>query len=420
MISNRDMVEKALLLGVVKAKNWNLIIENDLSKMFFTTTNQRLYDYIKDYAVENNYPDFPVLCYEFHIDDITLQECLNVEDLQGLCRIIRNDYVTNAIINGMQELNEHQDELEDEPEKFVNRLGQLHKEVSGITYSCKSVDLFKDINKILEIDESDVISSGFKELDKVLKGWKRGEELVVFMGRTGQGKSWLGLKFAMAAVEQGETVGIYSGEMSVEQLQERIICCAKATPTTTKQEAADYVASKSEHIKVITQRELRRRANIDDIERMIVRDKLTMLVVDQLSLMDDTTSKPGTPMRQQYGNISMDLFSLSVRFKIPIILLVQSNRQGGEQKDGPALENIAESDAVAQNATRVISMKNEQGVLTLKVLKNRYGNSNMVQKYNVDYGLNKYNPIQEFNAQTSNTNRKVKNYGEMFRNNRSF
>lgn len=120
-----------------------------------------------------------------------------------------------------------------------------------------------------------------------------------------------------------------------------------------------------------------------------------MVVVDQLSLMEDSTSKPGTPLRQQYGNISMDLFTLSSRYKLPVILLVQSNRQGGENKDGPALENIAESDAVAQNATRVIGMKNEAGILTLSILKNRYGDSRLIQRYDVDYGCNKYKPIND-------------------------
>ena len=46
------------------------------------------------------------------------------------------------------------------------------------------------------------------------------------------------------------------------------------------------------------------KSTVIDLEEMIVRDKLNMLVVDQLSLMEDPTSKPGTPLRQVYGNIS--------------------------------------------------------------------------------------------------------------------
>ena len=91
----------------------------------------------------------------------------------------------------------------------------------------------------------------------------------------------------------------------------------------------------------------------------------------------------------------MDLFTLSSKYKLPVILLVQSNRAGGENKNGPGLENIAESDAVAQNATRVISMKNEGGVITLNLVKNRYGDSNKIQKYDVNFSKNKYTPYNE-------------------------
>lgn len=109
----------------------------------------------------------------------------------------------------------------------------------------------------------------------------------------------------------------------------------------------------------------------------------------------------------------MDLFTLSTKYSLPCILLVQSNRQGGENKDGPALENIAESDAVAQNATRVISMKNENKVLTMKILKNRYGDSNMTQQYDIDYGRNKYKPIINYSQENTvaRRNRDINHFG---------
>ena len=115
----------------------------------------------------------------------------------------------------------------------------------------------------------------------------------------------------------------------------------------------------------------------------------------------------------------MDLFTLSTRYEIPVILLVQSNRKGTEEKGAPALENIAESDAVAQNATRVISMRKEPtGILTLTILKNRYGDNRLEQKYDVDYGINKYKPIMDVSMQPE-TQRKI-NTNSMFRSTRTF
>lgn len=397
-MASRDYIEKALLLGVVKQKNWNLMILNHMQKKFFSFANHNLYQYIEDEVKNNNYPEFSLLQVRFGMSDQELQDCLNFDDLQGACNYLVDSYKVEFLNNRISELNEYQNEMITNPDSYIERIGQVYKDTVLLSHHTSAVDLFDDIENQLG-NEKETISTGFKELDDKLKGWQRGEELVVFMGRTGQGKSWLGLKFAITAALAGENVGIYSGEMSKEQLQERIICCAKQTYTSTREEAIAFIRANKLSIKIITQKELRGRASVADIERFIVENNLTLVVVDQLSLMEDTTCKPGTPLRQQYGNISMDLFTLSSRYTLPIILLVQSNRQGGENKNGPALENIAESDAVAQNATRVISMKNENGVLTLNILKNRYGDGNLVQRYDVDYGKNKYKPIQEINPQ---------------------
>lgn len=405
---DKDAIEKALLLGVVKNKNWNTLILNGITEQYFSANNKSLYQYIKGYVDKEQYPDLRILGYEFNIDDVSMSEYTSITDLDSLCDTLRKDFVKDKLQFEVGKLNEYSQELESNPYKYIDRIGNVYNNVRSECLHTRSVGLFDNIENILTIDSSNVISTGFKELDEKLIGWKRGEELAVFMARTGQGKSWMGLKFAMSAALQGEKVGIYSGEMSLQQLQERILCCAKQSYTTTKEEALQYITNQHIDIRVLTQKELRRRANVNDIEEMIIRDKLTMIVIDQLSLMEDVTARPGTPLRQQYGNISMDLFSLTSKYNLPCILLVQSNRQGSEQRNGPLLENIAESDAVAQNATRVISMKNENGVLTMNLLKNRYGSAGLTQKYDVDFGINKYKPIFEYNQVGVNDNRQNK------------
>lgn len=417
---DKDRIEKALLLGVIKSQTWKTLILNNITIDYFTYANQEMYRYIKEYVDRDEYPNLKIVAYNFGIDDVLLRELLEVtDDLDGLCANLRKDYLSNQLEYRVGELNEYSQELYNDPVKYIERLGNVYQDVKLLSQHTKSVSLFENIENILTIDSSNVISTGFKELDEKLIGWKRGEELVIFMGRTGQGKSWMGLKFAMAAAEQGERVGIYSGEMSTQQLQERILCCAKQSYKDTKEDALAYIRSKNIDIKVLTQKELRRRANINDIEEFIVRENLTMIIIDQLSLMDDCTSRPGTPLRQQYGNISMDLFTLTSKYSLPCILLVQSNRAGSDQKDGPGLENIAESDAVAQNSTRVISMRNENGVLTLQILKNRYGDSKMKQRYDVDFGVNKYKPIYDNTANLIGS-RQVSRGKEKFRGGRTF
>lgn len=398
---DRDAVEKALLIGIVREKNWQILILENITKEFFTIANHKLYDYIKGYVDTDKYPDLPVLSYEFDIDDESIMSYNEAGELSSLCEALRNAYIKEQTEYQIKQLNSHNKEIIHEPLKFIDRLGQTYNELKLLGFQNRSVSLFEGIDDILSIDPNDVISTGFEELDEALVGWKRGEELAVFMARTNQGKSWFGLKFALAAALKGERVGIYSGEMSKRQLQERIICCGKQSYTTSKEESLKFLQSKNIDIKLLTQKELRRRANVTDIEEFIIRDKLTMIIIDQLSLMEDNNTAKNLPLRQQYGNISNDLLTLSSRYSLPCILLVQSNRQGSLEQRGPTIENIAESDAVGQNATRVISMRNENGLVTLNVVKNRYGPVGFTQKYEVDFSINKYKPIKE--AQIENT-----------------
>lgn len=47
------------------------------------------------------------------------------------------------------------------------------------------------------------ISTGFKELDDLIGGWDRQDELATVIARLNNGKSWVILKMALAAAQQG-------------------------------------------------------------------------------------------------------------------------------------------------------------------------------------------------------------------------
>lgn len=397
---NKDAVEKALLLGAVREKNWEVLIMNGLSKQYFSFANQPLYEYIHEYIDRNEYPELPLIGYTFNIDDEDMRQYMEIADLNGLSEVIKSEYLHQKIKQELGNLNDHTKTLEKDPYNFVKELGSTYERLKVVGAQNKSVGLFDNIEKTSELDPNDVIYTGFKELDNLITGWRKGEELVVVAGRTGQGKSWLGLKFALAAALQGYKAGIYSGEMSLPQLQERIICCAKQTYTSTKEDALQFIAENDPQIRVLTQKELRRKANVLDLEEMIIRDKLDILIVDQLSLVDDIDPRPGTNLRQQYGEVTAKLASISIKYGIPIILLVQLNRQSVQQETKkPGVENISESDLIAHYATRVITMVKGNGILNLYLEKNRYGDDKKEIKYEVDYGINKFKFIKDMPQQ---------------------
>src|SRR6185436_13495318 len=68
------------------------------------------------------------------------------------------------------------------------------------------------------------IPTGFTDLDRISHGLNRGN-LVIIAGRPGMGKTSLALNMASnVAVREGKTVGIFSLEMSQQELALRILC----------------------------------------------------------------------------------------------------------------------------------------------------------------------------------------------------
>ena len=113
----------------------------------------------------------------------------------------------------------------------VDEAMSYYTSTSNIAVEAKHVgctDLLKDTSRYeaylerCEDFNKFYIKTGFKELDEIIGGWDRQEELATIAARTNMGKSWVLLKCAVAALEQGLKVGIYSGEMSARKVGYRV------------------------------------------------------------------------------------------------------------------------------------------------------------------------------------------------------
>lgn len=253
------------------------------------------------------------------------------------------------------------------------------------------------------------VPTGFELLDDVLGGLLPGEDLVVIVARPGQGKSWTIDKMLATAWQQGENVLLYSGEMSEMQVGARIdtLISNVSINSITKGIWNDTQMERYEdHIQAMTEAENSlvvvtpfmiggKNMTPAILDSMIQKYRPTVVGIDQLSLMAE--SVPSREQKRiQYANITMDLYKLSAKHGIPIVLNVQAGRSA---KDGQTqeiqLEHIAESDGVGQNASRVIAMKREEksGILQLSVVKNRYGEDGKVIEYMWDIETGTYTLI---------------------------
>lgn len=273
-----------------------------------------------------------------------------------------------------------------------------------------SVNILQDTSRLddylakLEDLSGYYVTTGLKELDELLGGgWDRQEELATIVARTNMGKSWLLLKTAIAAAEQGLNVGVYSGEMSESKVGYRIDSLISHISNgaithgndRVRQEYIEYMGKLKNglvkgSIRVLTPNMISGIAGVNALRAFVEKENLDMLCIDQHSLLDDDR-KAKNPV-ERASNISKDLKNLQVMKKIPIITVSQQNRN--DISNGLNTTMIAQSDRIGQDSTVVIFFEQKDGILTLSLTKARdVANGKELQySVNFDKGVFEYMP----------------------------
>lgn len=274
----------------------------------------------------------------------------------------------------------------------------------------QSVDLFHDTSryatyteKINNFDKY-YVSTGFKELDEVIGGWDRQEELATIVARPGVGKSQMAIRVAVSAAEQGLTVGMYSGEMSETKVGYRVdtfishISNTKITKgngdvqVEYKKYLEDLPNMFKGTIKVLTPAMVGGPVGVSALRAFVEREHLDMLVIDQHSLLED--DRKGRGPVEKAANISRDIKNLQVMTKIPVIAVSQQNRESTEK--GVGTEHVSQSDRISQDSTIILFLEKKDDILTLDLVKSRDGGSGKKLKYvvNWDKGVFQYVPSE--------------------------
>ena len=125
-------------------------------------------------------------------------------------------------------------------------------------------------------------------------------------------------------------------------------------------------------------------------------NNLDILAVDCISYLQDERKRSGDNKTTQLTNISEDLMQLSIDLKIPVLVVVQSNRMGTQQED-LELENIRDSDGIAYNASIVLSVQQKEEGLQISTKKVRNANNNvkLVYLWDADKGTFDYIPQED-------------------------
>ena len=253
------------------------------------------------------------------------------------------------------------------------------------------------------------ITTGFEELDDILNGWAKGEELVVLFARTGQGKSWVLAKTLTHAWQIGNRVGYISPEMSPTKIGYRFDTLLKNFSNRNLvwgREEPDYeqyindLKTKENPFIVATPLDFQKKVTVTKLKHFCQTNKLDILGIDGITYLTDERYKKGDNKTISLTNISEDLMALSIELGIPILVVVQSNRGGVKNADSegtPELENIRDSDGIAQNATKVIALRQTGAGLEFGIKKHRDGinGGKLIYYWDIDKGQFNYIPSSE-------------------------
>lgn len=251
------------------------------------------------------------------------------------------------------------------------------------------------------------VKTGFDELDELIGGWDRLEEYATIVARPGVGKSWVLLRCAMSAAEQGLRAGLYSGEMSETKVGYRFdtlaghisnsgIIHGNSELMNNYKAFLDSMESRfSGTLKVITPKMIKHAATVTDLEAFIEKEKLDILFIDQHSLMEDQR-KAKDPVTRA-ANISKDLKNLQVLKRIPIITVSQQNRNMVDDNSVIDVSHIAQADRIGQDSTVVVFLEQKNHVLTMHLAKSRDNGAGVKLKYAIDLdkGIFQFVPNEE-------------------------
>jgi len=395
------LIQLQFLNRVLDTRDASLIVINNLTEEYFS-------DYLGEFRyisthldTYGNVPDkesflskFP----EFDVLNVTETDSYLIDELYQ----DRNKRFLARTFNNIRKL------LNDgRTEEAMNVYTQASQDMTkALHLDC--VDIIRDTSRYDDYVEKCkdfskfYIRTGFKELDELIGGWDRNEELATIVARPGVGKSWILLMIAKAALEQGLRVGIYSGEMSENKVGYRFDTLVSHISnsgimrgnSTLQNEYKVYIDSLSEKfkgcLKVITPAMINGPAGVTALRAFVEKEKLDILCIDQHSLLED--DRRARNAVDKAANISRDLKNLQVLKKIPIIAVSQQNRSATD--DGPSTANVAQSDRISQDSTVIVFLEQKDGILTLNLVKARdsVNGKKIHYAYDFDKGIFTYMP----------------------------
>ncbi|GBR77404.1 replicative DNA helicase [Candidatus Termititenax dinenymphae] len=270
--------------------------------------------------------------------------------------IVERNYVLRSIIGAAQDMTLGAYQPDGDPDNIVNdaqkiifELAQRKMRQGFVPLSVPLGNAYDNMhNASLSLDQQGIMTQ-FKDLDHVLGGFQNAN-MIVIAARPSVGKTTFAMNIAVnAALKQKAPIGIFSLEMTGEELAQRMLCTEaevnshkiKTNNLNEKEQirlskafaqlsAAPIFLDASFEMSIV---EIQAKAR-----KLKAEHNIKLLIVDFLTMITSSDMQRGR-VNSRYLEISgfaRSLKALSKELNIPIIVISQLNREGErQQKSGP-------------------------------------------------------------------------------------
>lgn len=315
-----------------------------------------------------------------HLTDL-INSIATASNIVSHANLVKNKSILRRLIAAASEVvnlgyeeNRPLDELLDEAEQKLFAVSQ--KSVKQDFASMKNLleSAFERIDEMHKNkDKFRGVPTGFYDLDKILSGLQR-SDLIILAARPSIGKTSFSLDIArQAAVKHKVPVGIFSLEMSSDQLVDRMLAAEARVNlwnlrTGNLDNEDDEFGKIGDAMGVLSEAPI----FIDDssvsnimemrtlARRLQAEHGLGLIVVDYLQLMEGRGGRYSDSRVNEISEISRGLKALARELNVPVIALSQLSRAVESRSPQiPRLSDLRESGSIEQDADVVIFLYRE-------------------------------------------------------------
>ena len=419
------MVSLQIISKILATKDSSILEDNLLTRDYFVGYENE-YDFIiqheKDYG---DVPDKATFLSKF--PDVELVEV--TESDRYLVDTIREEYLYYKSVPVVQKIAELlKTDSNAAAEYMIHAVKELQPtyRLGGTDIISQAEERYKQFIDRKENQDEWFFTTGFEELDDLIHGIQREEELFVIFARTNQGKSWVLEKICTHVWEIGFNVGYISPEMGSNSVGYRFDTLYQnfsnrglmwGRDTIDEAEYKDYIQNLKQNknrFVTATPVDFDRKITVTKLRNWVKEYKADILAIDGIKYLSDERYKRGDNLTTSLTNISEDLMALSIELHIPVLVVVQSNRSGvvaEDEDETPDLESIRDSDGISHNASKVLSLRQtKDGVLKMGIKKSRFGSvgGKLNYQWDIDTGEFVHIPAEDDAEPEERTEKKVR------------